>query len=446
MPSTNQAVATVSGAGVATAQGVGASAQIIATAGAQADTATMVIQNTVTSLQVTPNTATINSVGSTQQLAASATNGTGAPVIGLKFAWTSSDSTIAKVDTTGFVTAKGAGSATIKAAFGGLTGSSAITVQNFPDTVKFTGAPVTLASLGDTITPSINLKNATGGVVAPTSANWSSENTSVVTVSQSGTITAVAAGVTTVVASSKGNTARRRLAICYGEQRAGLHSCWGRTPSTRCPRWGRTVQLSATVKNARSAVIIGATITWAARNTAIATVASTGLVAAAGVGQTYIVGTSSPILGSSAPVSDSALIVVSNFTSSVAAAPSTVSLSSVGQTQLLTTTVRNEQGNTVAGAGVTYSSANTGVATVSASATTGSGGVDTVTVTATGVGSSTITATSNGVQTQVAVAVTNYPTTICAEQRAGCAATSKRYRRSRRSKIPTPPRSSSPTD
>src|SRR6185369_486590 len=68
----------------------------------------------VTSVTVTPSNSTMN-VGQTAQLSATSIDQNGAVMSGQTIGWTSSNAAVAKVSTTGLVTAVAAGSATIKA-------------------------------------------------------------------------------------------------------------------------------------------------------------------------------------------------------------------------------------------------------------------------------------------------------------------------------------------
>jgi outer membrane protein assembly factor BamB len=67
--------------------------------------------------------------GSTVQLIANAINETGAAVPGAQITWASSDTSIAKVSTSGLVTAVGAGAPVITAAAGGAQGSTTLDVR-----------------------------------------------------------------------------------------------------------------------------------------------------------------------------------------------------------------------------------------------------------------------------------------------------------------------------
>jgi len=81
----------------------------------------------VASVTVSPPSASVQ-VGQTAQLTATPKQASGAPLGGRVVTWSTSDSTVARVSTTGLVTGRAAGSATVTATSEGKTGTSAITV------------------------------------------------------------------------------------------------------------------------------------------------------------------------------------------------------------------------------------------------------------------------------------------------------------------------------
>ncbi|MDQ5844333.1 MAG: lamin tail domain-containing protein, partial [Acidobacteriota bacterium] len=96
------------------------------------DTTVQVPTATVTSVDVSPSTATINR-GRTQQFSATAFNGV-TPVPGATFTWSSSDTNVATIDTNGLATGVGIGTTTITATTsdgigGTVSGTAMLTVQ-----------------------------------------------------------------------------------------------------------------------------------------------------------------------------------------------------------------------------------------------------------------------------------------------------------------------------
>lgn len=201
--SSNNDVATVNASGVVTAVSVG-NAVITATTNdgtnLSASCAVEVYWNAVTGITVTPASATIL-VGETTTLTA---NITPANASNTSVNWSSSNTSVATVNANGVVTGVGVGNATITATTvdGGYSASATITV----DPVRVTG--VTLNQSTITLRTSGTTTYQLTATVAPTNATnknvkWDSANTSIATVSNTGLVTAVTPGTTTVTVTTE---------------------------------------------------------------------------------------------------------------------------------------------------------------------------------------------------------------------------------------------------
>lgn len=118
------AVLTVDAQGVAKAVANG-SADVVATSGALTGKATLTVAQKVAQVTVTPDNPSV-AKDNTAQLAAAARDDNGFPVAGAAFTWTSSDATVATVDSTGRVTGVAEGTASVVAAAG--AGADTVTV------------------------------------------------------------------------------------------------------------------------------------------------------------------------------------------------------------------------------------------------------------------------------------------------------------------------------
>lgn len=117
---------------------------------------------------------------------------------GTEITWTSSNPAVATVDQTGKVTAVSAGTTYITAALGTLTEYCTVNVTNSEvaaTSVSISPSSTSLTAAGQTyqLSPAVLPSNATN-----VTYTWKSSNTSVATVSQSGVVTAVANGTTTI--------------------------------------------------------------------------------------------------------------------------------------------------------------------------------------------------------------------------------------------------------
>ena len=151
---------------------------------------------------------------------------------------------------------------------------------------------------------------------------------------------------------------------------------------------GQTIQLTATVLDQENRVISGAVVTWTSTNPSVVKVDTNGLVTALTNG--YV-----QIAASSGGLTASASIIVAQAPGRIEVMPSSSTLSALGETVQLTYTVYDGNDEPIPGAGVSWSSDDDTVASVSANGL----------VTAVGNGRTRITAASNGVSDSVIVAV-----------------------------------------
>lgn len=155
---------------------------------------------------------------------------------------------------------------------------------------------------------------------------------------------------------------------------------------------GATVTLSATAKDANGEDLAGREVFWHSEHPEIAVVSADGEVTGIVPGQVRIAASVEGVAGFST------VTVLPKPPASIALSSSTLSLI-VGQESQLRATVRDEGGGALPGAPVTWTSSNSGVATVS------SDGL----VRGVAKGSATITATSGSVNAKATVTVSPVP-------------------------------------
>jgi len=277
------------------------------------------------------------------------------------------------------------GLALIGSACGGSSDGGGSTGGGGPSQIVMAPTSATLA-IGDTITIVGTPETANGATVPGVTLFWSSDSTSVATVTQSGKVTAVGVGTATIAASSNGVSGVTRITVTLKDVATITI-----TPSPVSLTVNQTQQLTATLKDSSGNVLTGRTVVWSSSDSAAATVDQSGFVVARAAGSTTISATSGGAKGT-------ASVTVTNVpVASVTVTPTNPTVF-VGATTQLTATLKDANGNVLTGRPVTWAS-NSGNATVD----------QTGTVTGVSVGQAQISATSGGVKGTVTITVQNPP-------------------------------------
>jgi len=358
-------VASVDANGLVTAIAAGGPVTITASregkSGTSSITVTLASVNTVT---VTPPTATlVLGVTPSQQLTAVLKDVANNVLSGRLVTWTSSAPTVATVDENGLVTAVGAGGpATITATSEEKTGSSAIAVTIAPvNTVTVTPPTATLV-LGVTPTQQLTavLKDVANTTLSGRVVTWTSSAPALATVDANGLVTAVSAGgPVTITATSEGKGGTSSVTVALDPVNTVTV-----TPPTATLVLGvtPTQQLSAELKDINDVPLTDRTVTWVSDDPAVATVDANGLVTAVGAGgPATITATSEGKSGTS-----SITVTVAPVNTVTLTPPTATLVLGVTPTQQLTTVLKDVADNVLSGRLVTWSSNNTGVATVDA--------------------------------------------------------------------------------
>jgi trimeric autotransporter adhesin len=372
--SATTSVATINSAGLAQTAGVGDSV-ISATSGTIVGSTTLHVTNAVlTSIAVTPPTPTIPRFTSRPMFATGTYSDNTTQDLTTQVNWSSSNVGVATVSTSagsqGLVTGTGAGTATITAALGTITGSTDVTV---------TGASLVSISISPT-TPSV-----ARGIVVPFTATgtysdtstfnittlvtWTSSTVATAVISNTpgsqGVASTVNAGTTDITATLNGVTATTTLTVTA----ATLVSI-GIQPTTPSIAKGTSQQFTAIgTYTDTSTQNITTQVTWGSSNAAVGpisnAVGSKGLANGSTPGVTNI---SATLGGISAPLTT--LTVTNETLVSIGVTPANTSLARGLDRQFTaigTYTDNSTQNLTDA---VTWNSSNTNFATISNSAGT----------------------------------------------------------------------------
>jgi uncharacterized protein YjdB len=284
--SSSTGVATITTEGLVAAVAPGTST-ITATSEGKSGTATLtVVAWPVYTVTVTPAPATV-SQGGTVQLTATTRDTLSRVLTGRTVAWTSSNSAVATVSSTGLVTGVTAGSATIAATSEGKSGTSTATVVAMP-VATVTLSPTSAAlSISGTQQLTATTRDSIGNVLSGRVVSWTSSSAAVATVSSTGLVTGVTAGSTTITATSEGKSGTATVTVSS----VGVYSVTV-TPATAALAIAQSTQLTATLRDVSNNVLTGRTVTWTTSNVAAATVSTAGLVTGVAAGSATITATS----------------------------------------------------------------------------------------------------------------------------------------------------------
>ena len=327
----------------------------------------------VSSVAINPQIINVG-IGQSSQILAVSKDANGDTITGLSIAWASSNVAVATVSSTGLVTGVSKGESTIIASVGGVSASGSVLVTDVSaSSIEITPNKGTL-SIGQSSQLSARLKDAQGNIVAGRDVSWSSSDTAIVTVSNAGMLTAISDGESTITASVEGVSGFATVTVSGAPVASISVSAQSASISV-----GQTQQLTASVSDAGGNILNDRIMSWTTSNEASATVSNAGLVTGIALGSSTITGTSE---GKSATV----VVEVSvSPVSSVSVTPQSVKLSA-GQTQQLSETVTDKDGNVLSGFVIIWSSTNSASVTVS----------NTGLITGIAPGSSSITATIEG--------------------------------------------------
>ena len=199
--SSDTLVARVDDSGLVTGAAAG-EAEITATSSGVTGRAELtVVAPAPTTVAVTPDSVVFTAIGQTEELSAEVRDQSGRPMVGVAVSWSSSDTTIAAVDSAGLLTATGIGITAVTATVGEVSGAAFVTVEQSAGSVIVSPRADTIAS-GDTIRLLAEAYDENGHPVVSAQFSWSSNDVSVATVDGSGLVHGVAEGTATITATS----------------------------------------------------------------------------------------------------------------------------------------------------------------------------------------------------------------------------------------------------
>jgi len=394
--SSSQTIASVSSGGLVSGVSAGSTTISASSNGLSSSLVLTVVSAPVASVQISPSTASLVLGSSPVTLTAGAFDADGNSLPGRVATWSSQNPTVASVNSSGVVSAIGAGSTTVTANIEGKSTSVTVNVGVTP-AAPVASVTVTLGnpalSVGQETQGVATLKDAQGNVLNR-AVTWSSLDTAVAKVTSSGVVTAHAAGTVAIIARSEGVSGAASLTVNSPSPTAVADILF--EVPTQDLLLGQSIQSVVTLKDAQGNTLSGRTITYSTQNSSIVTVSATGVIKGVGVGSAIVTASSG---GITVPESFRVTAPPQTLASITITPPSTTL--SVGQTTQANATGKDAQGTTVA-ASFSWTTTNPGVATVS------SAGI----VSAVGPGAATITAVASGVTGNMNVSVSSTPASV----------------------------------
>jgi uncharacterized protein YjdB len=225
---------------------------------------------------------TLGGPGDTLRVVAVVQDRLGATVAGATLAWSVADPTVATVDRDGRLTGVSTGATSVVVASGPATATFTVTVTSVPASVAVDPDSVRFPSLGATETLTATVRDSRGDEIGNGAVQWRSADPAVADVSD-GLVRAVGNGATWIEASA--GPIRDSVRIVVDQVPASVSTL----PSTLTLMGpGDTLRATASVLDAGGSTIQGASISWTAGNTAVATVDAGGLVTGVAAGETSV--------------------------------------------------------------------------------------------------------------------------------------------------------------
>lgn len=232
------------------------------------------------------------SAGAARALNATVLDESGSPVGSAQVHWSAEDPNIATVSQQGVVTAVAPGKTQVAASRSGKSAVVPVTVSTLPPALVRLSPSSSSLVIGATTRLTAEMLDAGGGILTGYPFAWSSANPSIASVDTNGVVTGAAVGNVVITATAADLSGTAVVTV----SRAPVSTVTV-TPATGTLKIGKTLQLSATLRDAAGQVLTGRTVTWSSAELNIASVLTGGLVFARRKGVVTIRATSEGKVG-----------------------------------------------------------------------------------------------------------------------------------------------------
>jgi uncharacterized protein YjdB len=304
--SSDTSIAMVSSAGILTAFKAG-TVSITATMGSVTANASVTVTSPVlTSINVGTPSPSLASGGTEQLTATGVYSDASTQSLTAQVIWSTSDATVVSLNSAGFLTALKAGSVTVTAMLGSISGSGHVTV-NAPALSSITVSPAvfSIATGQSRQLSAVGVYNDGSSQDVSSQVTWNALSTSVATVDSSGLVTGVSAGSSSITAT---------LGSIHGTATATVSSALLTsiviTPATASIATGQSQSFAASgIFSDGSTTDITNSVTWNSSATNVATVDASGLATGVSAGAANITATSGSVTSSPAALTVTAAVL-----------------------------------------------------------------------------------------------------------------------------------------
>ncbi len=348
---------------------------------------------TACSLSVAPLTIAIPVNGGTS-ISATAFDCSGNSIKSKTINFTSANTAVATVTTSGQVIGVGVGQTTVSATANGKEATVQVTVTpEIASVVTVSPATVTLRLTNQRVFTAV-AKNASGSQITGRTFRWSSSNSSIASVDQTGNVIALAPGSIVIAADADGVFGNASVTITN----IPIGSCT-LAPTNQKVTVTQQVQPTVTLRDTANNVVtsVGRALTWVSDNEVVATVSSTGVVTTRKAGIAKI--TASPVEYPNVQCSASTVEAVDPRIVSATISPRTGALRIGTPRQLLVSLADSIGGQIAQGRVISWTSSTPTIATVNATGL----------VTGLSLGTARIVVNAEGAKDSVSFAVTKVP-------------------------------------
>ncbi len=286
--SSNGSVATVSGTGLVTAVALGeAWIRVTVGDGAQAVSDSVLVEvgpGALSTVVVSPASATAESLGDTLTFAAEGRDASGNVLGDVTFAWSVDEAGRASVlDAAGGMTrvvTTGVGPVVVSVTGtrGGVeqTASANLAITQVPASMDLEPNTASLTTVGQTVDLSgrVTVRDARGTAIPGAEVGWTSGSPGVATVDGSGVVTAVSSGQAVITASSGGASATATVTVTIAPPVESIEI----DPSYSTVAEGASVSLAVIARDAEGNPVAAPAVTWSSGSPTVVAVSAEGVV------------------------------------------------------------------------------------------------------------------------------------------------------------------------